>query len=84
MREVEATTLDALIEQFAVPAFVKNHVEGGEPSGWRGCSYADVAVVRVLPRALDYACRCMRLSALGPYAFNWSGGESSNWRQTGG
>jgi FkbM family methyltransferase len=77
--EVETTTLDALIERFAVPAFVKIDVEGGEPGVLAGLSHAVASLsFEYLPRALDYACRCTeRLSALGPYVFNWSAGESS-------
>jgi FkbM family methyltransferase len=77
--EVETTTLDALIERFGVPAFVKIDVEGGEPAVLAGLSQPVQAVsFEYLPRALDYAQRCAtRLTALGPYTFNWSLGESS-------
>jgi FkbM family methyltransferase len=77
--DVETTTLDALIERFAVPAFVKIDVEGGEPAVLGGLNHAVGSLsFEYLPRALDYARRCTeRLSALGPYLFNWSAGESS-------
>ena len=76
--EVETTTLDALIEQFATPAFVKIDVEGGEPGVLAGLSSALASLsFEYLPRALDYVSRCTeRLNALGRYEFNWSSGES--------
>ncbi len=77
--DVETTTLDALIERFATPAFVKIDVEGGEPGVLAGLSRAVPSLsFEYLPRALDYASRCAkRLNALGRYEFNWSAGESS-------
>jgi FkbM family methyltransferase len=77
--EVETTTVDALIERFAVPAFVKIDVEGGEAGVLAGLNHPVASLsFEYLPRALDYACRCTeRLRALGPYLFNWSPGESS-------
>jgi FkbM family methyltransferase len=77
--DVEITTLDALIERFGMPAFVKIDVEGAEPGVLAGLSHPVRALsFEYLPRALDYACRCVaRLSALGAYQFNWSPGESS-------
>jgi FkbM family methyltransferase len=76
--DVEATTLDALIERFGVPAFAKIDVEGAEPEVLAGLS-RPLAMLsfEYLPRALDYARTCTsRLTALGPYEFNWSAGES--------
>ena len=79
MLGTETTTLDALIERFAPPAFVKIDVEGGEPDVLAGLSRAVPSLsFEYLPRALDYASRCTeRLNALGRYEFNWSPGESS-------
>ncbi len=76
--DVEATTLDALIERFGMPAFVKIDVEGAEPEVLAGLSQPVSAVsFEYLPRALDYvATGVARLCALGPYRFNWSPGES--------
>jgi FkbM family methyltransferase len=76
--DVEATTLDALIERFGVPAFVKIDVEGAEPEVLAGLSRPVPALsFEYLPRALDYARMCAnRLTELGPYEFNWSIGES--------
>jgi FkbM family methyltransferase len=76
--EVDTTTLDALIDRFAMPAFVKIDVEGAEPAVLAGLSHALPALsFEYLPRALDYARACVdRLASLGPYEFNWSAGES--------
>jgi FkbM family methyltransferase len=77
--DVEATTLDALIETHGKPAFVKIDVEGAELDVLRGLSQAVPTVsFEFLPRALDAAdACCARLAALGPYRFNWSIAESS-------
>lgn len=76
---VETTTLDALIERFGMPAFVKIDVEGGEPAVLAGLSRPVPALsFEYLPRALDYARLCTeRLDAIGAYEYNWSFGESS-------
>lgn len=77
--EVEATTLDALIDRFGVPAFVKIDVEGAEPEVLAGLSRAVPALsFEYLPRALGCVRVCVaRLETLGAYRFNWSAGESS-------
>jgi FkbM family methyltransferase len=77
--EVTATTLDALIEEFGRPVFVKIDVEGGELGVLQGLSTPVPALsFEFLPRALDAAQACVaRVQALGPYQFNWSGAESS-------
>jgi FkbM family methyltransferase len=76
--EVETTTLDALIARFGAPSFVKIDVEGGEPAVLTGLTHAVTALsFEYLPRALDQVHACVRrLSAIGPYRFNWSPGES--------
>lgn len=76
--EVETTTLDRLIEQFGVPAFVKIDVEGSEPAVLAGLGRPVPALsFEYLPRALQEVQVCLtRLIALGPYQFNWSVGES--------
>jgi hypothetical protein len=76
--DVDVTTLDALIERYGMPAFVKIDVEGAEPSVLAGLSRPVPALAfEYLPRALDYARDCLtRVSALGRYEFNWSSGES--------
>ncbi len=77
--EVTATTLDALIEEFGRPVFVKIDVEGGELGVLQGLSTPVPALsFEFLPRALDAAQACVaRVQALGPYQFNWSVAESS-------
>jgi FkbM family methyltransferase len=77
--EVETTTLDGLIEQFGVPAFVKIDVEGSEPAVLAGLGRPVPALsFEYLPRALQEVRVCVtRLIALGPYRFNWSIGESN-------
>jgi FkbM family methyltransferase len=77
--EVDTTTLDRLIEQFGVPAFVKIDVEGSEPAVLAGLGRPVPALsFEYLPRALQEVQACLaRLIALGPYQFNWSVGESN-------
>ena len=77
--EVETTTLDRLIEQFGVPAFVKIDAEGSEPAVLAGLGRPVPALsFEYLPRAFQDVCVCLtRLIALGPYRFNWSVGESN-------
>ena len=77
--EIDTTTLDRLIEQFGVPAFVKIDVEGSEPAVLAGLGRPVPALsFEYLPRALLEVQLCLtRLMALGPYQFNWSVGESS-------
>jgi FkbM family methyltransferase len=76
--DVQTTTLDLLIERFGMPVFVKIDVEGSEPAVLAGLNRPVRSLsFEYLPRALDYARVCAaRLSALGPYRFNWSAGES--------
>jgi len=77
--EVETTTLDRLIQQFGVPAFVKIDVEGSEPAVLAGLGRPVPALsFEYLPRALHAVDLCLtRLLVLGPYQFNWSVGESN-------
>lgn len=76
--QVEATTLDALVDQFGMPAFVKIDVEGAEPAVLAGLTRAvPVLSFEYLPSALGQAHACAeRLLQLGPYEFNWSRGET--------
>jgi FkbM family methyltransferase len=82
--EVDQTTLDALVDRFGVPAFVKIDVEGSEPAVLAGLTRAVPALsFEYLPRALDHAHSCVeRLLALGSYRFNWSPGESHKLAST--
>ena len=75
---VPVTTLDALIERFGAPDFVKVDVEGMEGDVLAGVSQPLKALsFEYLPVARDLAIACVeRLAALGDYAFNWSPGEA--------
>jgi FkbM family methyltransferase len=75
---VPVTTLDALIEQFGMPAFMKIDVEGAEPDVLEGLPRAAPGLsFEYLPRALEPVERCVaRLTQLDPYLFNWSRGQS--------
>jgi FkbM family methyltransferase len=76
--EVETTTLDALIAEHGVPAFVKLDIEGGEAAALAGLSHPVRTVsFEFLPQALDAVRACgARLEALGAYRFNWTPAES--------
>jgi FkbM family methyltransferase len=76
--QVEVTTLDTLIGNFGLPAFVKIDVEGAEAEVLTGLSRAVPALsFEFLPQALEQIDVCVaKLAALGPYRFNWSSGES--------
>lgn len=84
--DVDSTTLDAMIERFGEPAFVKIDVEGLEPSVLAGLTRPVRTVsFEYLPGALEQVEECAAaLTALGAYEFNWSAGEtfvlaSSRW-----
>jgi len=82
--EVEVTTLDALVDRFGVPGFVKLDIEGAEPAALKGLT-APVSALsfEYLPRALEQVEACIgRLDVLGPYRFNWSPGESYRLAET--
>src|SRR5512138_929880 len=76
--QIEVTTLDALIEEYGMPAFIKIDVEGSEAAVLAGLSAAAPALAfEFLPRAIDQVEACVaRLHSLGDYVFNWSPGES--------
>jgi hypothetical protein len=89
--EVEVTTLDALIERFGEPAFVKIDVEGYEAEVLHGLSTPVRALsFEYLPASRAVALECVeRLEALGRYRYNWSHGEShrlasAEWLDAGG
>lgn len=75
---VPVTTLDALIAEHGVPAFVKIDVEGYEAEVLGGLTHAVRALsFEYLAAARDAACACIdRLAALGAYRYNFARGES--------
>lgn len=76
--DVPSTTLDALVDSYGLPAFVKIDVEGAEPRILNGLSHRLPALsFEYLPGSIENALTCInRLSTLGQYRFNWSPGES--------
>ncbi|HRF44692.1 MAG TPA: FkbM family methyltransferase [Candidatus Competibacteraceae bacterium] len=75
---VTVTTLDELIACYGIPAFCKIDVEGYEQEVLQGLSQPVPALsFEYLPACLDTARACVTLlTALGPYVFNWSVGET--------
>jgi FkbM family methyltransferase len=75
--DVPVTTLDALIERYGEPAFVKIDVEGHEAAVLAGLARPLRALsVEFVAGALDGADACIRrLDELGTYAFNAVAGE---------
>jgi FkbM family methyltransferase len=76
---VEVTTLDKLIRQFGMPAFIKIDVEGFEFEVLSGLSQRVKALsFEFVPECLDAAFRCVQhLASLGEVNFNYSLGESA-------
>ncbi len=76
--DVPSTTLDALVNKYGLPVFVKIDVEGAELRILNGLHYALPALsFEYLPGAIESVRACVnRLSDLGRYEFNWSPGES--------
>lgn len=71
-QKVPVTTLDALIAEHGLPAFIKIDVEGYELPVLQGLSQAVTALsFEYSPELLSAATACMeRLQALGDYEFN--------------
>lgn len=74
---VNVTTLDALIEQYGLPALVKIDVEGYELQVLKGLTYPVAALsFEFIPAAVALAEACILETArIGTYAFNYSTGE---------
>ncbi len=74
---VPVTTLDRLIAQFGLPAFVKIDVEGAEQLVLAGLSEPiPVVSFEYFPTQIDRALECVeRLTGLGSYRFNYCVGE---------
>ncbi len=75
---VPQTTLDELIAQFGIPAFVKIDVEGSEDEALAGLSTPVAALsFEFLPQDREVALRALaRVDALGDYSYNVSLGET--------
>jgi hypothetical protein len=79
------TTLDALIERYGEPAFVKIDVEGFELEVLKGLSRRVPALsFEFTPECADTALACVaHLDSLGFSGFNYSPGESMRlWDNT--
>lgn len=76
-QETEVTTLDALIAQHGLPAYVKIDVEGHEAEVLEGLSQPVPYVsIEIIPGLVARAAAALdRLDALGRYRFNVARGE---------
>jgi FkbM family methyltransferase len=77
-QHVEIQTLQALVERYGSPQFVKIDVEGYEAEVLAGLeSPVRSLSFEYVPATQDVAIACIeRLGALGRYRYNWSPGES--------
>jgi len=81
---VPVTTLDALMERYGVPAFIKIDVEGFEFAVLQGLSRAIRALsFEFTPECADAGLSCVaRLESLGFSRFNYSAGESGAFERS--
>lgn len=79
--EVEVTTLDALIDEYGRPKFIKLDVEGFEEEALKGLSApVDFLSVEFIGADTRRTIRCVELlKNIGSYHFNLSMGESQQW-----
>lgn len=82
LESVRELTLDALIDAYGAPDFVKIDVEGSELSVLQGLSQPVPALsFEVLPADKDQALACIdRLESLGKYGYSWTEGERARLR----
>lgn len=82
---VAATTLDALIDEHGMPAFVKIDVEGAEPQVLGGLSQALPALsIEWTPEMPENALACIdKLESLGRYEYNISWAETMRFSARG-
>jgi FkbM family methyltransferase len=74
VRQVPTTTLDEIVRQYGVPAFIKIDVEGFEDEVLKGCSVKlKMLSFEFTPERLQPALTCIDiLEALGPVFFNFT------------
>ncbi len=83
--EVEATTLDLLIDRYGEPEFCKIDVEGAESRVLKGLSRPLRSLsFEYIAGAIGPALESVdRLDKLGPYEFNWVPGEGNPFQSAG-
>ena len=83
--EVEATTLDLLIDRYGEPEFCKIDVEGAESRVLKGLSRPLRSLsFEYIAGAIGPALESVdRLDELGPYEFNWVPGEGNPFQSAG-
>jgi FkbM family methyltransferase len=82
---VGTTTLDALINRYGMPVFIKIDIEGGESQALAGLSHAVSALsIEWVPELPQNALDCIdRLESLSSYEYNISWAETMKWSARG-